>query len=138
VDAEPQIFVSYRREDAPAHAGRLYDALVGALGKSRVFFDIGSIHGGAKFAEVIHEALGGSEVMIAVIGPKWLVAADDHGGRRLDDPEDFVRKELKFALDGAVPIVPVLVNGAKMPAVCRGRRRCYNASVAWSGSRRCA
>jgi hypothetical protein len=66
VDAEPQIFVSDRRDDAPAHPGML----VGALGKSRVFFDIGSIHGGAKFAEVIHEALGRAEVVIAVIGPR--------------------------------------------------------------------
>ena len=116
MDVEPQIFVSYRRGDVPAHAGRLYDALIGALGKSRVFFDVGSIHGGAKFAEVIYEALRRAEVVITVIGPAWLTVADEHGVRRLDDPEDFVRQELGFALGGDVPIVPVLVDNAAMPA----------------------
>ena len=95
MDAEPQIFLSYRRGDASAHAGRLYDALVGVLGKSRVFFDIGKSTAD-ELAEVIHEALGRAEVVIAVIRPAWLVAADEHGGRRLDDPEDFVRQELNI------------------------------------------
>lgn len=116
MDVEPQVFVSYRRGDAPGYAGRLYDSLVGAIGKNRVFFDLGSIHGGTKFADVIHEALRRAEVMIAVIGPAWLAIADDHGARRLDNPEDFVRQELSVALARDVPIVPVLVNDARMPA----------------------
>jgi hypothetical protein len=37
------IFISYRREDAAAYAGRLYDSLVNHFGKKNVFIDIDSI-----------------------------------------------------------------------------------------------
>ena len=38
------------------------------------------------------------------------------GHRRLDDPRDFVRLEIELALAGDVAVVPVLVEGALMPA----------------------
>ena len=49
-----------------------------------------------------------------VIGPTWVSAAGTVG-RRLDDPDDFVRREVRVALARRVPLVPVLVNGAPMP-----------------------
>ena len=53
--------------------------------------------------------------MIVLIGRTWLNSAGPHG-RRLDDPHDFVRLEVASALRQKIPVIPVLVGGAKMPA----------------------
>jgi hypothetical protein len=44
-----RMFISYRRDDAPSHAGRLYDALVERFGEENVFIDIDNIESGADF-----------------------------------------------------------------------------------------
>jgi len=54
-------------------------------------------------------------VLVAVIGKRWLSAADEEGRRRLDNPEDFVRVEVGTALKRGVRVIPVLVEGASMP-----------------------
>ena len=80
--------------------------------------DIFTIEPGVDFVEKINEAVGSCDVLIAVIGPQWLTVTDDSGRRRLNDPEDFIRLEIKAALDRGIRVVPVLVGGASMP---RGR-----------------
>ena len=47
------IFLSYRRQDAPGHAGRIYDRLVERFGKDNVYMDLDSTAPGADFGEVI-------------------------------------------------------------------------------------
>src|SRR5262249_41613608 len=54
-------------------------------------------------------------VLLAVIGPTWLDAKDEIGVRRLDNPMDFVRLETAAALKRDIPVVPVLVRGARLP-----------------------
>ncbi len=54
--------------------------------------------------------------MLAIVGPPWLDARDAEGRRRLDDRADFVRLEIELALAARLPVVPVLVEGATMPA----------------------
>ena len=111
----PSIFVSYRRNDAPAHAGRLYDRLVDRFGQANVFKDLDSTEPGADFTEVIAEAIARCDALLAVIGRNWLRA--ERGGRRqLDDPQDWVRIEIARALQRGVRVIPILVAGAKMPA----------------------
>jgi hypothetical protein len=109
------IFVNYRREDSAGHAGRLFDRLSGRF-PDRVFMDIDTIEPGIDFVGVIEEAVGGCEVLIVVIGRAWLSATDAAGRRRLDNPSDFVRLEIAAALDRSIRIIPVLVEGAAMPA----------------------
>src|SRR5437762_13185902 len=92
------VFISYRRDDASGHAGRLYDYLVASLGKGRVFMDVDAIAPGADFVERIDSALSRSRAMFVVIGPRWGVATDRAGRRRLDDPRDVVRREIAAAL----------------------------------------
>ena len=65
------------------------------------------IEPGADFGEVIERAVDGCAVLLAVIGPSWLSAADERGGRRLDDADDMVRLEIGAALVGARPEVVV-------------------------------
>jgi hypothetical protein len=52
-----------------------------------------------------------------VIGPGWLAATGPDGGQRLFEPGDYVHMELARALQRGVPVVPVLVGGATLPAV---------------------
>ncbi len=59
--------------------------------------------------------LASAKVVIVVIGRGWLTAVDEEGGRRLDDPEDLVGKEVATALEQKIPVIPVLVGGAVMP-----------------------
>jgi hypothetical protein len=111
------IFISYRRQDAPGYAGRLYDSLAAHFGEGVIFMDIGAIQPGQDFAERIDEALNSCDVLLAVIGPQWGTITDADGSRRLDDPDDFVGLEVHTALARPdVVVIPVLVGGGRMPA----------------------
>ncbi|HNJ82624.1 MAG TPA: toll/interleukin-1 receptor domain-containing protein [Piscinibacter sp.] len=112
----PDIFLSYRRQDSSSATGRLADRLEEHFGPGRVFRDHESISPGDDFTEAIRRAIATSTVMLAIIGPDWLTAHDEQGRRRLEQSGDFVRQEIETALQAGVPVVPVLVEGAKMPA----------------------
>ena len=110
------IFLSYRRQDSSSATGRLADRLEEHFGPGRVFRDHQSINPGEDFTEAIRRAVSTSTVMLAIIGPDWLTAQGSDGKRRLDQPTDFVRQEIETALQAHVPVIPVLVEGAQMPA----------------------
>lgn len=109
-----RVALSYRRADTAAQTGRLYDRLVQVLGAERVFMDVDSIRLGDDFVEAIEGAVDRADVLIVVIGKGWL--SDEGGERKIDDPHDFVRLEVGAALRTGKRIIPVLVNGATMPA----------------------
>ncbi|HSB70729.1 MAG TPA: CHASE2 domain-containing protein [Candidatus Methylomirabilis sp.] len=111
----PTIFISYRRDDSIANAGRLFDWLSRQFGRERVFLDTEKIASGDRFAGVLEERLGATDVLLAVIGPKWLTIADGTGRRRIDDPADFVVFEVATALARGIRVIPVLVGGARIP-----------------------
>jgi hypothetical protein len=102
------VFISYRRQDAAFPAGWLYEQLASRFGRSEVFKDVDSIELGDDFAEVITAAVKSCHIVLVVIGPAWLAAADDQSQRRIDLPNDFVRIEIETALQQRVPIIPVL------------------------------
>jgi capsular polysaccharide biosynthesis protein len=108
------VFVSYRREDSGYAAGRLRDRLNDRFGSERVFMDVETIEPGMDYVEAVTRAVETCDVLVAVIGPGWLSAADKLG-RRLDDPYDWVRVEVGTALTRGVRVIPVLVGGAVMP-----------------------
>ena len=110
-----RIFISYRREETAYPAGWLYDRLAGRYGDGQIFKDIDSIQLGDDFVEVITRAVGSCDVLLALIGDRWLTITDQDGRRRLDDPDDFVRLEIEAALTRNVRVVPILVDGARMP-----------------------
>ena len=108
------IFISYRRDDAAYPAGWLFDRLAAHFGAGRVFKDVDSIQFGDDFLAAMTSALESCAVLVAVIGTRWLTAAGERG-RRLDDPGDYVRLELEAAFRRGVRVIPVLVDGARMP-----------------------
>jgi hypothetical protein len=93
-----QIFVSYRRDTSAMSAGRLYDRLSSHFASNQIFMDVDTIEPGVDFVRTIEEAVAACDVLIAVIGGRWLISADEKGRRRLDNPEDFVRVEIATAL----------------------------------------
>jgi hypothetical protein len=109
------IFISYRREDAAAQAGRLYDRFTAHFGQDRVFMDIDGIKPGEDFVAVINQRVDNCDVLIAVIGKSWVNVKDEAGRTRLARPSDFVRLELAAAMSREKKIIPVLVDGAEMP-----------------------
>lgn len=109
------IFISYRRNDTEGEAGRLFDDLVSEFGENSVFMDVAAIEAGRDFRKVIDESVATCGVLLAIIGKNWVDAKDDNGHRRLDDPTDFVRLETASALRRDIPVIPILVRGAKMP-----------------------
>lgn len=111
------IFISYRRIDSKAYAGRLFDRLSQHFGAGHVFMDVeGGIGRGEDFAQALQGAVDSVDAMIVLIGRQWLTCTDPDGGRRLDRPDDWVRLETAAALRRNILVLPVLVDGAAMPA----------------------
>jgi hypothetical protein len=110
-----RIFISYRRDDSRGYAGRLQGDLSRRYTEEHVFRDV-EIPPGADFGEYITSLVDKCNVVLAIIGPRWLDARDREGERRIDDPQDWVRLEIERALarDG-VEVIPVLVDGARLP-----------------------
>ena len=109
-----RIFISYRHEDASWPVRWLTDKLTDHFGTGVVFQDVDSIRPGDDFAAEIEAAVGGCSVLLAVIGPRWL-AAQDGGGRRIENPRDWVRLEIETAITRQVRVIPVLVDEATLP-----------------------
>src|SRR3954454_20343614 len=110
-----RIFMSYRRQETEWPAGWLFDRLAEHFHGAEVFKDIDSIEPGDDFVELITTAVQSCDVLLALIGDRWLTMRDDQGRRRIDDPDDFVRIEIEAALARNVRVVPILVQGARMP-----------------------
>lgn len=103
-----ELFVAYRRADAPGHAGRIGERLINYFGPGQVFKDVESLPLGVDFIDFIREKLQRAFVMVVVIGPNWVQ-------ERLHDPNDLHREEIRTALERGIHVVPALVHGATMP-----------------------
>ena len=111
----PRIFISYRRTDSGGYADQLLKALRNHYGTRSLFLDHATIEGGVEFEAELNAQLKNAQVVLAVIGPDW-VAVEKDGERRLNDPKDWVRRELVASLERrAARVIPVLVGGATLP-----------------------
>ena len=108
------IFISYRRSDSKSEARSICQRLERTFGKGKVFIDVDSIRPGEDFQSVLKEDLAKCNVMLVVIGPRWLelLRSGPAGGEIIDD---YVRLEIASAIERKLPIFPVLVDGASMP-----------------------
>ena len=110
-----KIFVNYRRDDSIAIAGRLHDRLAEAFGRDNLFMDVDNIPVGINFEDYLNKQVAQCDAMLSVIGPSWLNAKDDTDQRRLDKPDDFVAIEIAAALQRNIPVIPLLLDGARIP-----------------------
>jgi TPR repeat protein len=109
----PRITISYRRDDSGVITGRIFDRLAAHYGREAVFRDIDSIQPGTDFREQIDKVIDESDVVLAIVGPRWMGQRAGHN--RLDDEDDPVRIEIETVLLKQVPLIPVLVLRAAMP-----------------------
>ena len=109
------IFISYRHNDEPHAAVLLQMLLSRRLPHEGIFIDVADIEPGDDFVESLEHELNTCKILLAVIGPAWLDARDASGKRRLDQPRDYVRKEIETALRCGMHIVPVLIKDAPPP-----------------------
>jgi hypothetical protein len=111
------IFISYRQADAKAWAIGLRDDLVHTFGDDQVFLDKDTLHAG-NWRTQIERALDRCNVVLIVIGLRWLTIVDEQNRPRLSLPDDVHRQEVALALrhHGAT-VIPVLVDDAVMPRV---------------------
>jgi TPR repeat protein len=113
--ARGKIFVSYRRDDAAADARGIFERLGRAFGASNVFMDVDRLMPGQRFERELDLALGKCDVLVAVIGARWMALLQEYAaqGRR-----DYVQEEIAAALQRDIVVVPVLVGReASMPAL---------------------
>jgi TIR domain len=111
----PSIVISYRRTDTDVMAGRIRDRLADHYGDAAVFIDIDNIPFGKDFRAHISDAVARSDVLLVVVGRRWLGAGK---GRqpRIAEEADFVRLEVETAMGSGIPVIPVLIGTASMPA----------------------
>jgi hypothetical protein len=109
----PRITISYRRDDSDHMTGQIFDRLTAHFGREAVFRDIDSIPPGADFRRHIDRVLDESDIILAIIGPRWIGPDNEH--LRLASPVDPVRLEIETALRKDKPLIPVLVSRAVMP-----------------------
>ncbi|MCA8950632.1 MAG: SUMF1/EgtB/PvdO family nonheme iron enzyme [Planctomycetes bacterium] len=108
-------FLSYRVDDAAGDAKLLYDRLAEAFGSDRVYLDTSRLQPGDVFPAALEQALANATCLLAVIGKQWLLQHDEFGRRRIDDPDDWVRRELERAFARGIPVIPLTVRDAKLP-----------------------
>lgn len=112
---QTKVFINYRREDTQSDAGRLEGDLKKHF-PGRVFRDIHGIEAGRDFEEAIKDELNKCSAVLVLIGRRWLTATGRDGGRRLDDPHDYVVAEIAEVLRRSdARVIPVLLHGAEMP-----------------------
>lgn len=109
------VFINYRSADCHSYGALLYVELSNRFGADLVFLDNESIPAGADFVSHLLRRVRGAWIVLAVIGPGWLSATDALGNRRLDDPQDWIRRELAEAFAADITVIPVLTDGASMP-----------------------
>lgn len=102
----PRIFISYRRMDSQAIATLIYHRLVKEYGEKNVFLDTKAIRSGLWWDQV-KTALIHADVVVVVVGPKWETEIQ----RRSDSGDDYVREEVRIALEQNKAILLAFVDG---------------------------
>jgi hypothetical protein len=109
------VFINYRGEDSYSYGALLHAELSRRFGPERVFLDAESIPAGADYVARLLDGVRQARVVLAVIGTRWLGAADDGRRRLIGDPADWVRRELVAAFEAGVRVIPVLTDETRMP-----------------------
>lgn len=110
-----KVFINFRNGDGEYAALYVYKELSERYGPDNVFRSSDSILPGEDFREQLTEKPRECDALLAIIGPRWLAAADADGRPRLASPRDWVRREIATALTAGNLVIPVLLNGTAMP-----------------------
>jgi len=109
------IFISYRRLDSAIFSQWLAAQLRAAYGQLCVFIDTENVRDAEVWAEKISASLASARIVIVVIGNSWLSVKDEYERRRIDLEDDWVRREVEISLKTGKTLIPLLIDGAKLP-----------------------
>src|SRR5215211_1181007 len=109
-----KVFLNYRRDDSMEMAGRLRDRLAHAFGREHLFIGVDLISGGVFKVEQ-NDQVAACQAFVTLISPNWLELNDESGQRLINNPKDSVAIEISAALSRNIRVIPVLVDGARMP-----------------------
>lgn len=110
-----KVFLSYRRADSQATAGRLAQFLDAVPAVREVFLDVDGIAPGEHFDQKIQNTLAQVNHVFLLIGPQWAGAKGTGGKTRIFDDEDMVRRETRLALANKARVIPLLLDDTPMP-----------------------
>lgn len=109
------IFISYRRDDTREEAIALQERLAREFDGPAVFLDTSSL-GPGKWTEQLGMALEQCQIVLVIIGLRWLAPNHDNGTSRLQDPDDVHRQEIEVALGrSGITVIPILIGQAELP-----------------------
>lgn len=114
-EPDPRVFLCYRNTHGGFVAAALRQRLVRELGDDNVVYARENFDPAPDIPEALGRAIRACDVLLVVIHPRWEEETDGRGGRRLEDPRDYVRLEIETALGLDMPILPVLLEPAVMP-----------------------
>jgi TIR domain len=110
------IFINYRGDDSQTAAVLIDQHLTARFGSDLVFLDCRSIPAGMDFVDELLRRVRTCSALLVVIGPHWLTLTNEVGRRRIDDPQDWLRREIVEALTHGLRVIPVLLDGVTLPA----------------------
>jgi tetratricopeptide (TPR) repeat protein len=113
---EGGVFINYRSADSHTTAELLDRDLATTFGREHVFLDCYSIPVGSDYVQELLDRVRGCRILLVVIGPLWLSLTTESGGRRIDDPADWIHREITEAFAAGVRVVPVLLDETLLPA----------------------
>lgn len=103
------VFINYRTSDEASSAALIEEKLSQRFGTDRIFRDHKSIRAGEQYPQKLLSGIRRCSVLLVVVGPEWANARNERDERRLDDPDDWTRREIVEALDCGLHVIPVLV-----------------------------
>lgn len=111
-----RVFVSYRRADGAYGVGWLAErlrTLDSITGVETAFHD-SALRAGDDFPTALDREIAESDLIVAVIGPEWL-GDRGQGSPRIQDPDDWIVRELATAHRQEKHIMPIWFAGAEHP-----------------------
>lgn len=111
------VFLSYRRADnTTGLVTRMSEALSARIPHVRHFFDLTDPDPELHVPTRLRSAISNAPVLLALIGWHWLGPLSTGPDRlRIKQKDDFVRMEIAEALKNQIPLVLILVGGARLP-----------------------
>ncbi|MEQ1746314.1 MAG: toll/interleukin-1 receptor domain-containing protein [Saprospiraceae bacterium] len=102
----PSIFISYRIADTAVEARLLYTDLASRYGADAVFLDKKRLESGDDWPAELEANVRQAAVLLVLIKDpdKWL-GVGPYGQRRMDKPDDWVRREIETALADPTKLV---------------------------------
>ena len=109
------IFISYRRDGSSTFSSILYYELCKFFAAEIIFKDAVTLKPGTDFKKEIEQALDRSSILLVLLDKNWTQLKNENGETRLFEENDFVRQEIRNALEKNIEIIPVLFENGRMP-----------------------